>query len=76
MNRIVIEVDDEVAKAFMHADKSRQKSISNAINGWLKKVVNRSSLNQYKHMLDTMGDEAAANGLTPEKLEQLLKEND
>ncbi|HTB31826.1 MAG TPA: hypothetical protein VK808_07355 [Bacteroidia bacterium] len=72
MNRIVIEVDDEVAKAFMHADKSRQKSISSAINGWLKKIVNRSSLSQYKQMLDAMGDEAIANGLTQEKLEQLL----
>ena len=76
MNRIIIEVDEQVAKAFMQAGKQRQKSISSVINGWLKKVVNASSLSQYKQMLDTMSDEAAKNGLTSEKLEQLLKEND
>jgi hypothetical protein len=75
MNRIVIEVDDEVARAFMQADKNRQKSISKVINGWLKKVVNGSSLNRYKQMLDNMGDEAASKGLTTEKLELLLKES-
>lgn len=76
MNRIVIEVDDEVAKAYMQADKVRQKNISNVINGWLKKVVNGSSLSRYKQMLDTMSDEATAKGLTPEILEGLLKENE
>lgn len=43
---------------------------------WLKKIVNASSLSQYKQMLNNMSDEAAKNGLTPEKPEQMLKEND
>ena len=60
----------------MQADKFKQKNISNAINGWLKKVVNGSSLNRYKQMLDTMSDEASSKGLTPEILDGLLKEND
>ena len=75
MNRIVIEVDEQVANAFMKADRQRQKSISHAINAWLKKVVNASSLKQYRQMLDTMSDEAESKGLTAKKLELLLKDN-
>jgi len=74
MSRIVIEVDESVAKAFMRADAQRQRSISNAINGWMKKALNATSMGSYRKFLDGMSDEAAANGLTPEKLEQLLNE--
>lgn len=73
MSRIIIEVDEQVARAFVHVDRQRQKSISKAINGWLKKLVNVSSLSSYKQMLDTMSDEASAKGLTEEKLQRLLK---
>lgn len=60
----------------MQTSKQRQQSISSVINMWLKKIVNASSLSQYKQMLNNMSDEAAKNGLTPEKPEQMLKEND
>jgi len=76
MSHIIIEVDEQIARAFMHADKQQQRSISKVISSWLKKLVNTSSLNSYKQMLDAMSDEAYKNGLTPEKLEHLLKEND
>jgi len=76
MSHIIIEVDEQIARAFMHADKQQQRSINKVISSWLKKLVNTSSLNSYKQMLDAMSDEAYKNGLTPEKLKHLLKEND
>ena len=76
MSHIIIEVDEQIARAFMHADKQQQRSINKVISSWLKKIVNTSSLNSYKQMLDAMSDEVYKNGLTPEKLEHLLKEND
>ncbi|MBI4947765.1 MAG: hypothetical protein HY840_15345 [Bacteroidetes bacterium] len=76
MSHIIIEVDEQIARAFTQADKQQQRNISMVISSWLKKLVNTSSLNSYKQMLDAMSDEACKNGLTPEKLEHLLKEND
>ena len=58
MSHIIIEVDEQIARAFMHADKQQQRSINKVISSWLKKIVNTSSLNSYKQMLDAMSDEA------------------
>lgn len=74
MSRIVIEVDEAVANAFMQADSERRRSISNAINAWMKKALNAATIGAYSKFLDSIGEEAAANGLTAERLEELLKE--
>lgn len=76
MGHIIIEVDEQIAKAFSQTDKQQQKNIGIVISSWLKKIVNTSTMNNYKQMLDSMSDEATKNGLTPEKLKHLLKDND
>lgn len=76
MSHIIIEVDEQIAKAFSQTDKQQQKNIGIVISSWLKKIVNTSTMNNYKQMLDSMSDEADKNGLTPEKLKHLLKDND
>jgi hypothetical protein len=76
MSRIVIEVDEQVAKAFLNADKARQGKMNEAINAMLKKIVNDSSSDSYKQMLDQISDEAAKEGLTQELLNELLASND
>ncbi|MBS1745241.1 MAG: hypothetical protein JST21_03610 [Bacteroidetes bacterium] len=76
MDRIVIEVDDNVARAFRNVDKSKQKIINDIINLWLKKTTNDLSYEKYSQMLDALSEEAAKNGLTQELLEELLKEDD
>lgn len=76
MDRIVIEVDDNVAKAFNNADSDKQKRINDTLNLWLKKIMNDLSYYNHSKMLNALANEAAAYGLTPEILEELLKEND
>jgi Holliday junction resolvase-like predicted endonuclease len=76
MERIVIEVDDNVAKAFRNVEKAKQKIINDTINLWLKKATNDLSYEKYSRLLDALSDEAAKNGLTPEILGELLKEDD
>ena len=76
MSRIIIEVDDRVAKAFQNANPERKKQVNDIINMWLKKAINDATSDDYKKTLDEMSDEAEKNGLTPEILEQLLKQDD
>lgn len=76
MSRIVIEVDGSVADAFLRADASQQQSISRAVNGWLKKMINTASHERHMQMLDSLSAEAEANGLTPDILADLLRDSD
>jgi hypothetical protein len=76
MSRIVIEVDEQVAKAFLNAGKARQGKMNEAINAMLKKIVNDASSGNYKQMLDQISDEAEKEGLTQELLNELLASHD
>ncbi len=76
MSRIVIEVDGSVADAFLGADEKQRQSISRAVNGWLKKMMNTASHERHMQILDGLSAEAEANGLTPDILTSLLKNNE
>jgi hypothetical protein len=76
MSRIVIEVDEQVAKAFLNAGKARQGKMNEAINAMLKKIVNDASSGNYKQMLDQISDEAEKEGLTQALLNELLASHD
>ncbi|MEO7213439.1 hypothetical protein [Mucilaginibacter sp.] len=76
MERIVLEVDDAAGKfyrTFTDEDKIRfQESISIM----LKKSINDLNFDTYMLKLDKLSDQAVKNGLTQEKLDELLNTND
>jgi hypothetical protein len=76
MERIVIQVDDSSGKIYNQLSRDKQQQISEAVNLLLKKAANDATAIEYRNMLDEFGNKAIANGLTPEILEGLLKQND
>lgn len=76
MSRIVIEVDNQVANAFLNEPSERRERIISAINSYLKKVFLVKDNADYKMLLDQFSDEAKWNGLTEEKLNDLLEGDD
>jgi len=76
MERIVIQVDDSAGKIYRQLSADKQLLISDALSLVLKKAGNDSSDVEYRKLLDEFGQQAIANGLTPEILEDLLKKDD
>lgn len=76
MERIVIQVDESVGKIYYRLSADKQRQISEALSLLLKKASNDITDEAYKALLDEFGNQAVANGLTPEVLEELLKKND
>jgi ribosomal protein S3AE len=73
MNKpITLQVDAEVADAFNQASSSQQQAIQSVISLWLKQMVQPESL---EAITQEIRQEAAANGLTPTILEELLSDD-
>lgn len=76
MDRIVIEVDDTVGKAYRNFSPKSKKQFSRAVSILLKKASNDSTQTDYKKMLDEIGREASKNGLTSDTLNELLSSDE
>jgi flagellar biosynthesis/type III secretory pathway protein FliH len=76
MSRIVIEVENQVANAFLNESSDTRERIVNSINSYLKKVFLKKDLEDYKLLLSQISEEAEKNGLTEEKLKLLLNSDD
>lgn len=72
MERIVLEVDSVVAKTWRSFSASQRSLYERTLSVLLqqKKDV------EFKELLDKAGEIAASNGLTEEKLAELLNEQD
>lgn len=76
MERIVIQVDENAGKIYRQLSINQQQQISDAVNLLLKKAANDATDASYKILLDEFGNQAIANGLTSEILEELLRKDD
>ena len=76
MERIVIEVDDMAGKTYKNFSAEDKSQFSMAVNLLLKKAANQNIIDDYRKLLDSMGEEAEKNGLTAEILDELLKADD
>lgn len=76
MSRIVIEVDNQVANAFLNESSDTRERIVNSINSYLKKVFLKKDVEDYKLLLSQISEEAEKNGITEEKLKLLLDSDD
>ncbi len=77
MNTISIHVPDSLARVYNHADENKKKRAEQYINAWLTNFLNsKSSNDKITEIMKRVSDTAKSNGLTPEILEDLLKDEE
>ncbi len=76
MERIVLEVDDQTAKAWRNTSAKLRSQIEKNLEQILTDSLNRSKEANFELLLKDARSEAAKNGLTEEILNQLLNEED
>ena len=72
---ITIEVDAETAKVYTEASPEDRLRIQMLLSLRLRELVN-TPVRSLREVMDEMAAEAAANGLTPEILESILRDED
>ena len=72
---ITIEVDSEAAEAFTTASPEERKKIELLLSMHLKSITSKPA-RPLKKVMDDLGAQAAASGLTPEILESILRGED
>jgi pantoate kinase len=71
METITIPVDPEIAKAYRESEPEKQQKIATIVNDWLKSIIQEKSLEK---IIEEMQEQAKANGLTQDILDQILAE--
>lgn len=81
MERIVIEVDKRLAKAWRSASDKKRKEIGNKFNVSLAKELmnpplgkNDQDSQEYLEFLNELREEMSTKGLTREELDEILKD--
>ncbi|WP_114752543.1 hypothetical protein [Pleomorphovibrio marinus] len=74
MERIVLEVDDMVAKAWKAASSKKKKEISIAVEAQVCKQLMKDSTEDYIQFLEELREKMAQRGLTQEILDEILKD--
>jgi type I site-specific restriction-modification system R (restriction) subunit len=76
MERIILEVDDQTAKAWRNTSARLREQIGKNLEQVLNDSLNKSKEVNFEMLLKEIRIEAAKNGLTEEILAQLLNEQD
>ena len=72
METINISVDSSIANLYNNLNAMEQKKINLLLAIWLKKTLTNQK--PFKEVMEECSQEAQANGLTPEILEEILLE--
>ena len=72
MTTISIEVEPEIARAYQAANLIERQTMQVILNGWLKQIMNSRSLEE---IVQEMREQAQANGLTQEILDEILRDD-
>jgi hypothetical protein len=73
MERIVLEVDPKVARAWREAPPEQQQSISNEFNIRIGRRLLRRNNEEFPRFLADLQNTMKERGLTQEKLDEILK---
>lgn len=76
MEKIVLEVDDILAKAWREASIEKRKEINKKISVRIGKELFDYSKVEFQKYLDELRNKMAGRGLTQEKLDEILNEAD
>ena len=69
METIELQVDADVARTFQSAQPEQQQKVQALMSQWLKRAM---AVTKLQATMDSLSDEAEANGLTPEILQSIL----
>ncbi|HEA30895.1 MAG TPA: hypothetical protein ENH91_13045 [Leeuwenhoekiella sp.] len=76
MERITIKVAEKTAKEWEQASPKLRADLEKRLEEQLEQLLYKNRVEDFKKFLDQIGAEAQANGLTEEKLQEILKEDD
>ena len=74
MEKIVLEVDDKVAKAWKEAPSDKRRDIANKINISISKELFKYDKESFIQYLEQLRNDMAERGLTQEILDDILKD--
>jgi hypothetical protein len=74
MERIVLEVDGRMANAWRNSSPVFKSRMEKEIQLQIRRRLKEERRDEFKHALNEVREEAAANGLTGEILEEILHE--
>ncbi|RMG42111.1 MAG: hypothetical protein D6732_01600 [Methanobacteriota archaeon] len=72
---ITISVDAEAAKVYRLASSEDKQKIQLLFSIWLKEMMREKKPASLKKLMDQISQKAQKRGLTPEILEEILREN-
>jgi ferritin len=72
MERIVLEVDDQVAKSWRYSSESKRQEVNSTINKMLQIAFDRKKDIDFIQFVKEVQDKAAERGLTEDILNDIL----
>jgi hypothetical protein len=76
MEKIVLEVDDKVAKAWCTASVKLKQEIGNLMNKQIATIIDKKEEKNIIQFLNELREEMAARGLTQDILDDILKDEE
>jgi hypothetical protein len=76
MDRIILEVDDQVAKSWRYSSEKKRQQVNNTINALLQAAFKRKEDADFMQFVREVQDKAAKRGLTEDILNDILNEQD
>jgi ferritin len=76
MERIVLEVDDQVAKNWRYSSEKKRRQVNDTINKMLEIAFKRQEDADFIQFVKEVQDKAAERGLTEDILNDILNEPD
>lgn len=76
MERIVLEVDDAVAKNWRYSSEKKRQQVNDTINKMLQIAFKEKEESDFTQFIKEVQDKAAERGLTQEILNDILNDRD
>ena len=78
MKQVSINLDPEIASAYQKATVEERKKVDYIVNSFLKNIFKKKAdaRKELFELMQTAGRIAQANGLTPEKLDEIINEKE
>jgi uncharacterized protein YehS (DUF1456 family) len=76
MERIILEVDDQVAKNWRYSSEKKRQEVNNTINKMLQIAFERKEDDDFIQFVKEVQNKAAERGLTEDILNNILNERD
>ncbi len=74
MERIILEVDDQVAKNWRFSSEKKRQQVSNTINAMLQTAFKKNEEADFIQFVKEFQEKAAERGLTEDLLNNILNE--